>query len=171
MTSVLSNLFRWSEGFDSCARKDDSGLWAMLTLYSRSMRLVVSELCCVKGSATMCVGVVGLLLLWLRFWRQDLMNEWWMKPCAEGISNVDKKSQVFCVSGMVLARWAIMLQAFYTLFWCIPLLGLCIVKKQTNPGYVHEAITYPLLIIQNTSMHWKTWGQECRILHWKWWDL
>ena len=29
-----------------------------------------------------------------------------------------------------------------------------------NLGYVHEAKTYPLLIIQNISLHWKTWGQE-----------
>ena len=31
---------------------------------------------------------------------------------------------------------------------------------KNNPGYVHEAKTYLLLIIQNTSLHWNTWGQE-----------
>ena len=38
-------------------------------------------------------------------------------------------------------------------------------KKQNNPGYVHEAKTSRLLIIQNTSLYWKTWGQEyCTVL-------
>ena len=33
-------------------------------------------------------------------------------------------------------------------------------NKIKNPGYMHEAKTYLLIRIQNTSLHWKTWGQN-----------
>ena len=44
-----------------------------------------------------------------------------------------------------------------TVYWQATAL---LAQKKKHMGYVHEAKTYLLFIIQNTLQHWRMWGQD-----------